>query len=421
MHLCLFEDHEVYHLSPIAQTRGVYLIRTGALNNLVRLWETFDRPSLSLHARPEIEEIVRSQTGLQVNEGEQEQGYLFVNGRITLLPLQLVARLSRKYTKQKEAKVFLQNGTVVAAWAPDMKSLKIDGPVDASTFEGLPTEEVTGVEMIGRLWQLVDELQPRLKRDLARLSRNFKAETPPQVHASVTLYNSESIFIGPDVEIAPGAIINAADGPVFIARGVKIMEGAIVRGPIYLGKRSTVKPRADVSRSAIGPTCKAGGEVTDVIMQSFSNKAHEGFLGHSYVGSWCNIGAGTNASNLRNDYKEATLFNEFLNVYEATGRQFMGVIMADYCKIGISSMVNTASVFGVGCNLFGSEFLPRYLPSFSWGSPNGGFEPYRLDKAYTSIERLMARRARTLSNVTKNQLEKIFNAAHASAGKANAS
>ncbi len=415
MHLCLFEDHEVYHLSPIAQTRGVYLIRTGALNNLVRLWETFDRPTLSLHARTEIEEIVRSQTGLPVNEGQNEEGYIFVNGRITGLPIQLAARLARKSSKQKKAKVFMQQGIVVAAWAPDMKSLNFNGPIDASTFEGLPQEEVTGVEMISRLWHLVDGLQSRLEQDLARLSRNFKAETPPQVHSSVTLYNSESIFIGPDVEIGPGAIITAVDGPVFIARGVKIMEGAVVKGPIYLGKRSTVKARAVVSRSAIGPICKAGGEVTDVIMQSFSNKAHEGFLGHAYIGSWCNIGAGSNASNLRNDYNNATLFNEHLNAYEPTNRQFLGLIMADYCKIGISSMVNTASVFGVGCNLFGSEFLPRHLPSFSWGSPQTGFEPYRLDKAYESIERLMSRRARTLSDVTKKQLEVIFNEAQAHA------
>lgn len=412
MHLCLFEDSDVTHLSPVAQTRGVYQIRTGAFTTLMRLWEVFDRPNVTLHARQMLAPLIQSQTGLPVNELPEEEAVLFINGRVTDLSPALAAELKRVQQSTTEGKLFLQDNTVIAAWVPQPISISLDRLIGQNSFEGLPTEQVEGATLINRLWHLIDGLQDNLRHDLSLMHRLHTEEAPASLHKSITMINPADIFIAPDAKIHAGAIISAEDGPVFIDQQAKVMEGAIVKGPLYLGKQSVIKARADVSKSALGPVCKAGGEVTEAILQSFSNKAHEGFLGHAYMGSWCNIGAGTNASNLKNDYSETSFFNESLRIFEPTGRQFLGTIMADYSKIGISSMLNTATLMGVGCNLFGSGFMPRHLPSFSWGGPEAGFQPYRLDKAFESIQRVMARRDRIFSQEAMQQLELIFNNAH---------
>lgn len=416
MHVCLFEDTRVPHLSPLIHTRAVYQIRTGAYTSMVRLWELFERPTLSLHTRMELAAWVRDQTDMPVNSLPEGQGVLFVNGRISLLPEGVVGRLLKVAAPDDTApgpRIFMQDETVVAAWVPHPdQDLVKNGLIDFSRLPGASREEVAGVQIISRLWHLIDGLQACLMCDLKLLQHPGFSVEKNAVHPSVTMVNPSAIHVAHGAQVHPGAIINAVEGPVFIDADAQVMESAIVKGPVYLGKNSVIKPRADVGGSAIGPICKAGGEVKEVLMQSFSNKAHEGFLGHAYLGSWCNIGAGTNASNLRNDYGETALYNEVLGSYEKTGRQFLGLFMADHSKLGISVMVNTATVFGISCNLFGTGFMPRYLPAFSWGSPETGFETYRLDKAYLSMERIMARRNRTLSDVSRAQLASIHHLHH---------
>lgn len=418
MQLCLFEDSLVSHLSPLTQTRGVYEIRTGALTNLIRLWELFNHPEICLHARTELASLVQSQTGLTVNELPAHQPILFVNGRITSIPADLLSTLlnfAGEAGSQSEDQLFVQDGVLVAAWILDSSSFQFSPAVEVDSFPGATQNEVSGVQLLSRLWHLIDHLQENMTHDIELLMRHSPDYELPALHPSVVLVEPSDIFIAPDATISPRALIDATSGPVYINRNAHVMDAAIVRGPAYVGQKSVVKPRADFSGSALGPVCKAGGEVVESIFQSFSNKAHEGFLGHAYLGTWCNIGAGTHASNLKNDYGEATLYNEGLGLYEQSGRQFLGVIMGDHSKLGISCMVNTATVIGVACNLFGSNFLPRHLESFSWGSPDSGFEPYRLDKAKEMMTRVMTRRNRILSDVMVARLEEIFSAQHAGA------
>jgi UDP-N-acetylglucosamine diphosphorylase/glucosamine-1-phosphate N-acetyltransferase len=169
-----------------------------------------------------------------------------------------------------------------------------------------------------------------------------------------------------------------------------------------------VKPLAQIQRCAVGSWCKVGGEVTDSVLQAYSNKAHTGFLGHSYLGQWCNIGAGTTTSNLRNDYGPIKLYDASTGAFEPTGRQFLGLFMGDHAKIAINMMLNTGTVVGVCCNLFGSGFPPRYLPSFSWGDPSAGFQEYRLEKALQVAEAMMARRKQALTDEERALLTAIF-------------
>ena len=270
MHLGLFEDHKTRNFFPLTQTRGVYQLRTGALTNLLRLWDIFEKPAMCLHARQHMASLIENQISLPVNQFPDGEGILFVNGRITGISMKLAAQLKRLSHKNDKGRVFLQDDDVVAAWIPDLAMVQFSDLLDRSSFEGLPVESVTGARFISRLWHLIDGLQECLKQDITFMMGMEKAIPIGSLHKSITLIKP--------ADIHAGAILNATEGPIYIDRQAQIMEAAVVKGPVYLGQRSVIKARADVSKSALGPVCKAGGEVTESVMQSFSNKAHEGFL-----------------------------------------------------------------------------------------------------------------------------------------------
>jgi UDP-N-acetylglucosamine diphosphorylase/glucosamine-1-phosphate N-acetyltransferase len=193
------------------------------------------------------------------------------------------------------------------------------------------------------------------------------------------------------------AIINTTTGPVYIGKNAEVMEGCIIRGPFALGEEAVLKMGAKVyGATTIGPFCKVGGEISNVLFQSYSNKGHDGFLGNSVIGEWCNLGADTNTSNLKNNYGNVSTYSFESGSEQKTDIQFMGLFMGDHSKCGINTMFNTASVVGVSSNIFGAGFPSKYIPSFSWGGADG-IESYRFDKALESINQMMIRRGRSLS------------------------
>lgn len=191
------------------------------------------------------------------------------------------------------------------------------------------------------------------------------------------------------------AILNTTNGPIYIGKDAEIMEGSIVRGPFAMGEKSVLKLGTKIyGPTTLGPHCKVGGEVNNCIFQSFSNKGHDGFLGNSLIGEWCNIGADTNSSNLKNNYSKVKTFSYESMKEEQTDVQFMGLVMGDHSKCGINTMFNTGTVVGVSSNIYGADFPPKYIPSFQWG-PNG--DTYTLDRALDSAINMMARRELQLS------------------------
>ena len=222
-----------------------------------------------------------------------------------------------------------------------------------------------------------------------------------------------SIYIeeGASVE---GAIINVRNGPVFIAHDAEVMEGACLRGPVSLGSHSKINMGSKIyGGTTIGPWSKIGGEVNNAVIFGYSNKAHDGFLGNAVIGEWCNIGAGTNASNLKNDYSKIRLWNYPRHSFMRTDLQFCGLIMGDHSKIGVNCMLNTASVLGVGVNLHGSGFPRPFIPSFSEGSPSAGFKDVPLSKFYQIAERVMSRRSVSFSDADRLIFERIYEVAQA--------
>ncbi|WP_163708974.1 GlmU family protein [Mangrovibacterium lignilyticum] len=217
----------------------------------------------------------------------------------------------------------------------------------------------------------------------------------------------ENIFVeeGARVEFAT---INASAGPVYVGKGAEIMEGALIRGPLALGEHSVVNLGSKIyGPVSIGPYCRVGGEISHSILIGYSNKGHDGFLGHSVLGEWCNLGAGTNVSNLKNTYDKVKVWSYPEGKFVRTGLQFCGLIMGDHSKAGINTMFNTGTVVGVGCNIHGAGFPRQFVPSFSDGGVHG-YKVHQLKTVFGTAAQVMARRSTVLTDADQRLLTAIF-------------
>ncbi len=413
MHLCLFEDDAVGHFLPLVHTRAVYDLRLGIRTILENTRAAFGGPGTLLHARRRVAAVTATEHDLLTNRIPAGLGVLFVNGRYVAEAGPALERLRSAARASEPARVFTQGDDVVAAWVPDASSdLVAADAVTRATFEDLPEEPLDEARLLRRLWHLLDERDAALRRDFEALTKGYNIYERPGavVRDGARLVHGERVYVAPGAVVRPGAILSAEDGPVFIDREAVVMENAVVRGPAYLGAHGQVRIGAHVEGCAVGPWSKVGGEAWHSIIHSFSNKSHPGFLGDSYLGRWCNIGADANTSNLKNDYGKVKLYNEALGEVETTDRQFLGLFMADHAKCGINTMFNTGTVVGVACNLYGSGFQPTYVPSFSWGSPDARYVTYRLPKALHVAEIVMARRGVALTDAEREMLSAVFEA-----------
>ena len=265
------------------------------------------------------------------------------------------------------------------------------------------------VVSINKLYDIFEANSKAISDDFSRITLNRTSQPIP--HSATVIGDASQIFIeeGACVE---GAFLNTKKGPIYIGKDVEIMECACVRGPFAACHDAKVKIGAKIYEgTTLGPHCKVGGEVENSVFLGYSNKAHDGFIGDAVVGEWCNIGGGTTASNLKNDYGEIKLWNYASQRFERTGRQFVGLIMGDHCKTGVNCMINTATVLGVGVNIHGSGFPRNFVPSFMEGSSNAGFKDVSLKAFFNIAERVMARRGITLTEADKKMYESIYSIA----------
>lgn len=419
MHLCLFEDNHVLGLRPLVETRAVYDLRLGLRTILETTLDAFPADGLVLHARPLVSEVTtHDHDGTIVNTLPTGVDVLFVNGRFVAEPNSVVSEIQERVQKDHSPRVFLQDDTLIAAWIPDASDRLPNDLLSASAlprgpFSNVPITTVDEASVVRRPWHLLDTLRPALHRDVSTHTNGRRSSSPidrdhASVHDSVICIHPDRIHLGPGAAVHPGAILNAEEGPVYIDENAVIFERAVVKGPCYIGPKTQIKVGANVEGAAFGYYCKVGGEVHDTIIHSLSNKSHPGFLGHSYLGRWCNLGADTNTSNLRNDYGTIHAFAPEDDTFVSTGRQFAGLFMGDHAKCAINTMFNTGTVIGTFCNIYGSDFPPRYLPPFSWGGQTVGFTTYRLAKALSVAERVMKRRNRSLTEIDRSLLSTLF-------------
>ena len=266
------------------------------------------------------------------------------------------------------------------------------------TYVGAPL-----VQLSNR-WDLFKLNGQVLALDFDLMTSHQKSQTLP---STCTLIGNPDLLFIEEGAIVQAATLNVTSGPIYIGANSEIMEGSLIRGPFALCENAQIKMGAKIyGATTIGPHCKVGGEINNVIFESYSNKSHDGFLGNGYISSWCNIGADTNASNLMNNYGIVDVHDYETGKTTSSGEQFVGLHMGDHSKCGINTMFNTGTALGVGCNVYGPGFFKKHIPSFSFGEPTRLF-PYRFDKALEGIESMMSRRGKTLSEGELNILRYI--------------
>lgn len=284
-----------------------------------------------------------------------------------------------------------------------------------TSSDSLPTENFTNliskvyedqIVLIRQVWDIFLNNGAQIKSDFARITASKQSAklTDPFTHC----YNPENIFIE-EGAVIKAAILNAENGPIYIGKNASIQEGAIVQGPFAIGESSVLAQGAKIRpNTTIGPFSKVGGEVSNCVIFGYSNKGHDGYLGNSVLGEWCNLGANTNNSNLKNDHTAVKLHSYVTGKLESTGLLFCGLFMGDYSKAGISTMFNTGTVVGVSVNVFGAGFQSKHIPSYSWGGNAEGFTEYRFEKAAAVAKDTVSRRNITFDETDEKVMKQVF-------------
>jgi UDP-N-acetylglucosamine diphosphorylase/glucosamine-1-phosphate N-acetyltransferase len=296
----------------------------------------------------------------------------------------------------KENQAVFDGDTMVAFFSLEDQEIDID-ELEVFQIEGT-------VLKVERTWDIFSKNGAAIKADFKLLTDERTSAPIPE---NTVAFNPEAIFIEEGAKL-PLCVLNATDGPIYIGKNAEIMEGSLVRGPFALCEGSTLKMGAKIyGPTTVGPHSKVGGEVNNSVFFGYSNKGHDGFLGNSVIGEWCNLGANTNNSNLKNNYAEVRIWSYETENFAKTGLQFCGLMMGDHSKCGINTMFNTGTVVGVSANIFGSGFTRNFIPSFSWGGAKG-FTTYLTSKAFEVAQVVMLRRGIELSEQESAILEHVF-------------
>lgn len=274
--------------------------------------------------------------------------------------------------------------------------------VDFDTYEIIEfTDDCITVE---HTWDIFSKNDAAIREDFQFLTEDRTSQPIPK---SVNVIAPENIFIEEGAKLA-FVTLNASSGPIYIGKDSEIMEGTVIRGPFALCENAVVKMAAKIyGATTVGPYSRVGGEINNSVLFAYSNKGHDGFLGNSVLGEWCNIGADSNNSNLKNNYEEVKLWSYETEGFAKTGLQFCGLMMGDHSKCGINTMFNTGTVVGVSANIFGSGFPRNFVPSFSWGGASG-FTTYVTKKAFETAKLVMSRRNIVFDETEAAILEHVF-------------
>lgn len=386
MNYILFDDLTRANLLPFTFTRPVADIRFG-------IWTIREKWEHYLNGKTST--LTENYLNLKFPLKKEEKNTL-INGSFCPNPI-----LLEEITKLKTNQALVFEDSIVA-----IKLLSADiEMVNEESAENLETIETQSNPIrLQYLWDIYAKNGDAIKEDFKIITQNRKSA---KISNTNRLINPENIFIEEDA-VMEFAILNASAGPIYIGKDSEIMEGSAIRGPFVLCEHATVKMNAKIyGATTIGPHSKVGGEITNSVILGYSNKAHDGFLGNSVIGEWCNLGADTNNSNLKNNYDEVKLWSYPLNKFVKTGMQFCGLFMGDFSKCGINTMFNTGSVVGVNANIIGAGYQRNFIPSFSWGGVSG-FVDFDLDSAVEIAERVYKRRNMEFTEIDKNILKHIF-------------
>jgi UDP-N-acetylglucosamine diphosphorylase/glucosamine-1-phosphate N-acetyltransferase len=273
-------------------------------------------------------------------------------------------------------------------------------------FRDISFSQTTAGLLLKHSWDLTHHNAEEIRRDIPRAGhQKTLAELGSQPFFSM---RSDQVFLGKDVKLDVGIILDASQGPIYIGDHAHLMSGAMIRGPVSIGEHATIRMGAKIYEgTTAGPWCKLGGETSAVIFQSYSNKAHDGYIGNSLIGEWVNIGADTNNSNLKNNYTAVKVYNWESGELEDSGLQFCGLFLADHCKTAINSMLNSGTVCGVSSSVLTNTFPPKYIPSFGWVTDES-IDVFALDKALETAAVMMGRRGMKMSPAYERMMRYLY-------------
>jgi len=292
----------------------------------------------------------------------------------------------------------VKEGFILASKQGKAVASEIGESCEAIEFDG----EIT---QITHNWDIFKNNGDQIRADYELITKGRKSQ--PIGDPYTRTYNIENIFIEEGASIKD-TTLNAENGPIYIGKNAHVEEGAVIRGPFAICHNSTVNSNARMRGDiTIGPWSKVGGEVSNSVIFGFSNKGHDGFLGNSVLGEWCNIGADTNTSNLKNNYDLIKVWDYDKGGFINTGEQFCGLMMGDHSKCGINTMFNTGTIVGVAANIFGAGFPRTFIPSFAWGGP-AGFNTFKLPKVYEMADAAMKRRHGDFNEIEKGIISNVF-------------
>jgi len=386
--IILFDDESREQMLPLSYTRPVAEIRTGIFTIRER-WEKL----LKGNASYITSEYLNGRFPMHL-----EDDNFVINGAI--MPNDRMVRLIEQLEPNE---ALMEEGNLIAA------------RLNRQQFELLlrdeSIEEITGIELgdtpfihLSYPWDLFLYLRATIEYDYHLITSGRTSQSMPSNNQVVA---GDNIFLEEGAQVSC-AILNAQSGPIYIGKNAHVMEGAVIRGPVTIGEGSQIKMGAKIyGPTAIGPDCKVGGEVKEVVFLGHSNKAHDGYLGNSIIGEWCNLGAGCTVSNLKNNYSNVRMWDYSTRSMKDSGLQHLGMVMGDHSKAGIQTMFNTGTIVGVASNIFGEGFPPKFIPSFSWGGASG-ISTHRLDEAMLTAKRVMARRDIAFNGEDESILKKVF-------------
>jgi UDP-N-acetylglucosamine diphosphorylase/glucosamine-1-phosphate N-acetyltransferase len=382
MNYILFDGSVRNSLLPFTYTRPVADIRIGILT-IREKWEKY----LSFTITTLTEEYLEEKYPMV----EMEQNILL---NASFLPTDV---LVEQVKSLQENQAIVKNDEIVAFYTTDVQD-----KVDFDTYEIIHCEE--DLLQIKNTWDIFSLNDKAIEADFKLMTEGRKSEPIPE---TVNCINPSQIFLEEGVDITY-ATLNATKGPIYLGKDSIVMEGCLLRGPFSLGDDSILKMGTKIyGATTIGPMSKVGGEVNNSVIFGYSSKGHEGYLGNAVIGEWCNLGADTNNSNLKNNYAEVRMWSYETERFAETGLQFCGLMMGDHSKCGINTMFNTATVVGVSANIFGGNFPRNFIPSFAWGG-SAGFTTFKMNKVKEVVTAVMKRKHLDYNEQDEKILQHIF-------------
>lgn len=398
MNLIIFEDNAWSDLLPLTWLRTPAELRCGRRCLAEKLTHALHTDLTDWRAREHLAPALAER--YQLREFDPAAPTLLFNSRALCTTDQL--------TPPPSGAAWLQDGRLIAAHLPPgatvpaAEQLLDDSELGAFANALNPAEPPAHVLLIQYPWDLLSHNEAELRRECNEGNIN-----EGRVYSGAHLLNPAAIHIGNDAVVKPGVVLDAEDGPIHIAPGAEVQPNAVIIGPSYIGPQTIIRPTALLrENNAIGPVCRLGGEIEGSILHSFVNKQHDGFLGHSYLGSWVNLGADTVTSDLKNTYGSVRVALNAVPI--DSGQRFIGSFIGDHTKTGINTTLPTGCVLGVATNIFLSATAPKFVPSFGWLT-DAGLAPYRIDKALELARTVLSRRKLELSDHEANLLRWVKN------------